>query len=79
MNAADAGVATRDAALALGLNFVPLCEERYDLVVSKALLEDPRVERLFGALASREVRAELTALGYDVSSAGSHVADVGAA
>jgi molybdate-binding protein len=76
MNAADAGVATRDAALAFGLHFVPWCEERFDLVLSKALLSDPRIERFFDALVSQEARTELDALGYDVSQAGAHVADV---
>jgi molybdate-binding protein len=76
MGAADVGVATRDAALLFGLRFVPLSEERYDLVVGKALLTDARVKRLFDALVSLPVRTELDALGYDVSQAGAHVADV---
>lgn len=76
MNAADAGVATRDAALAFGLRFIPLAEERYDLVLARALLADPRVERLLDVLVSQAMRRELTALGYDTAQTGRRVADV---
>jgi molybdate-binding protein len=77
MNAADVGVATRDAAITLGLRFLPLTEERYDLVLRKEHASDPRIARFFDGLATREVRIELDALGYDLSAAGAHVADVG--
>ena len=76
VNAADAGVATRDAAIAFGLRFVPLAEERYDLVVPSALLPDARIERLLDVLVSRAMRRELEALGYDVSGTGQRVAEV---
>jgi molybdate-binding protein/DNA-binding XRE family transcriptional regulator len=79
MGAADAGVATRDAALAFGLRFLPLAEERYDLVVPSASVGDPRLARLFDVLVSAEFRRELTALGYDMEPAGRRVAEVHAA
>jgi molybdate-binding protein/DNA-binding XRE family transcriptional regulator len=74
MGAADAGVASRDAALAFGLGFVPLAEERYDLVIPLALFEDRRVERLLDVMTSLAYRRELSALGYDVRATGSIVA-----
>jgi putative molybdopterin biosynthesis protein len=79
MGAADVGVATRDAALAFGLHFVPLAEERYDLVVPKPLLADARIARLFDVLVSGATRRELSALGYDVAPTGKRVAEVRAA
>lgn len=79
MGAADVGVATRDAALALGLRFVPLAEERYDLVIPQPLMTDARVERLLDVLVSQASRRELDSLGYDVANAGSRVAEVPAA
>ena len=79
MGAADVGVATRDAALAFGLRFVPLAEERYDLVIPQPLMSDARVERLLDVLVSQASRRELESLGYDVSNAGRHVAEVHAA
>jgi molybdate-binding protein/DNA-binding XRE family transcriptional regulator len=78
MGAADVGVATRDAAVSLGLGFIPLAEERYDLAVPRSALSDPRLARLFDVVSSAEFRRELSALGYDVSAAGDHAAEVSA-
>jgi putative molybdopterin biosynthesis protein len=79
MGAADVGVATRDAALAFGLGFVPLAEERYDLALPKSGLADPRIERLLDVLVSGALRRELGAIGYDVRPTGERAAEVDAA
>jgi putative molybdopterin biosynthesis protein len=79
MGAADTGVATRDAALAFGLSFVPLAEERYDLVVPRASFGDPRLQRLFDTLSSSVFQRELSCLGYHVRSTGERVAELSAA
>lgn len=71
LGAADAGIATRGAALAHGLGFVPLAEERFDLVVPADLADDPRVGRLIDALGSRPFRDELDSIGgYDTADSG---------
>lgn len=79
LGAADAGVATRDAALAFGLHFVPLAEERYDLVVPRASFGDPRLQRLLDTLSSGVFQRELACLGYDVRCSGERVAELSAA
>jgi putative molybdopterin biosynthesis protein len=79
LGAADVGVATRDAALAFGLDFVPLAEERYDVVVPRAELADPRLQRLLDTMTTAAYRRELSALGYDVQACGDRVADIGSA
>lgn len=79
LDAADVGIATRDAATAFGLAFVPLAEERYDLVVPRDDLDDPRFLRLFEVMTGALFRRELSALGYDVSQCGARVAEVLAA
>jgi len=79
MGAADVGVATRDAALAFGLHFLPLAEERYDLVVPRAALADARLRRLFDTLSSGVFQRELACLGYDVRCSGQRVAELSAA
>lgn len=79
MGAGDVGVATRDAAIACGLDFIPLAEERYDLVVPRASMGDVRLVRLFEVMTSKATRRELTALGYDVRSCGDRVAQLPAA
>lgn len=76
MGAADVGIATRDAAIAFNLDFVPLTEERYDLVIPRDDLSDPRLVRLFDVMTAAPLRRELAALGYDVSPAGTRVAEI---
>ncbi len=76
LGAADVGMATRDAALAFGLEFVPLAEERYDLVVPRDDLGDPRLIRLFDVMTASAFRRELSSLGYDVEKCGDRVAVV---
>lgn len=79
IGAAGVGIATRDAAIAYGLGFVPLAQERYDLVLPTASLEDPRVQRFLDLMTTSTVRRELASLGYDVRSCGDRVAEVAAA
>ncbi len=79
MGAADTGVATRDAAMAFGLGFVALAEERYDLAIPRPVLADARLQRLLDVLVSGEFRRELSALGYDVRPSGERVAEIQAA
>ena len=79
MGAGDAGIATRDAALAYDLHFAPLAEERYDLVVPRDELNDPRLARLFDVMTASPLRRELSSLGYDVSQCGNRVAEIAAA
>jgi molybdate-binding protein/DNA-binding XRE family transcriptional regulator len=74
---ADVGVVARSAALAHGLDFVPLAEERFDLVLPKEWSGDPRVVRLFDTLESRGFRRELAAVGgYDARRSGQLVAEL---
>ncbi len=70
--AADAAVAPLAVARLLGLDFVPLETERYDLVIPKELVDEhPGVRRLLDALSTRAVRRELEALGgYDTTHTG---------
>lgn len=75
---ADAGVSTRAAAEAYGLSFVPLAEDRFDLVLPLESAEDPRIARLLATLRSLPLRRELGALpGYSAARAGEPVAELG--
>ncbi|MFO0773922.1 MAG: substrate-binding domain-containing protein [Nitrospiraceae bacterium] len=64
---AQAGIGVRAAAQAFGLGFVPLQEERYDLVMATATLTGhPSLQQLLDAMVSRAFRSEVEALGgYD--------------
>ncbi len=71
---ADAGIATHAVALAHGLAFVPLHEERFDLVVPAELIELPSVERLLSILSGGAFRRQLRAIGgYETSGTGREV------
>lgn len=69
---ADVGMGVRSAARLLGLEFMPLQEERYDLVIPKRYFNDhPGLERLLDILVSRPFRTEVEALGgYDTRETG---------
>ena len=69
--AADVGIAIESAALAEGLDFVPLTEERFDLVLPAALASQPPISRLIDALDDPGFRTEVSHLpGYDGSQSG---------
>ena len=68
---ADDCIATRFVALALGLGFVPLETERFDLVVRTADLDLPMVRALTDALSLLSLRRKLAGLaGYDTTKTG---------
>ncbi len=75
--AADAGIALRAVAGVLGMDFIPLIQTRFDLVVPRDQIEHPAVALLLDLIQGRPLRAELAALpGYDVSRMGTIVADI---
>lgn len=77
--AADVGIAIESVALTAGLSFVPLSEERFDLVVPAELADGAPVARLIDVLDDREFRAEVDHLpGYDTEMSG-HVTTLEAA
>jgi molybdopterin molybdotransferase/putative molybdopterin biosynthesis protein len=65
---ADAGPGVFSAARALGLSFVPVAREPYELVFHADTWEDPRVKTLASAVTSPSFREALECLGgYDLS------------
>jgi putative molybdopterin biosynthesis protein len=72
-NNADTGLAIRAAAVALDLDFIPVAEERYDLILPKAFLDDPKVLCLLATIrGNNEFRRIVEGLGgYDLRDCGS--------
>ena len=65
---ADCGLGIAAAAQALDLDFVPLFQERYDLVIPKQFANDGLLAPLFGLLADAAFRKAVSQLtGYDVA------------
>jgi molybdate-binding protein/DNA-binding XRE family transcriptional regulator len=76
---ADAGPGIEAAARAFGLDFIPLQDERYDLVLPAEHLDTPPIQALLEVCTSRSCRDEVEALGgYDSSTAGTIVAELSA-
>ena len=71
---ADCGLGIAAAAQALDLDFIPLFQERYDLVFPKQFAESDLLAPLFGLLADAAFREAVSHLtGYDVSVMGTIV------
>ncbi len=68
---ADVGLAVRAVAQQHGLGFIPLFEERYDLVLSQAALHDPQLQPVLDYLQTAVFRQKVNALnGYDTTHTG---------
>src|SRR5688500_7064269 len=67
----DAGLATRTTAHLLGLDFVPLTRERFDMLVPKDRFFTKGMQSVLGIVGSLEFRHRVGALGgYDVTESG---------
>jgi len=62
-DSADAGLGILSAARIYGLDFIPICEEQYDFLVSAAEFGSLKVERLINTLGSAQFRSRLDELG----------------
>jgi molybdate-binding protein/DNA-binding XRE family transcriptional regulator len=68
---ADCCVATVSAAKCLGLDFIPLSTERFDLVVASSEMDNSGIRALFDALNRANLRHKLAMVaGYDVRHTG---------
>lgn len=69
---ADVGMGIYAAAKALGLEFMPVSEERYDLIIREDAFGDPKMAILMEVIRSDEFREMVRNLGgYDPSNSGS--------
>jgi putative molybdopterin biosynthesis protein len=73
--AADTGLGIHAAAEALGLDFIPVTKERYDLVIPRAYLDDEKIRILLEIIRSDEFKKKAMAMGgYEVHETGHPVA-----
>ncbi|HWO40751.1 MAG TPA: helix-turn-helix transcriptional regulator [Candidatus Eisenbacteria bacterium] len=72
---ADAGIGTKAAAQMLGLEFVPLARERFDVLIPKARFFERGIQVFMDIIGSRDFRGRVAAVGgYDVSESGRIIA-----
>lgn len=70
----DCCISTQASALTLGLNFIPLVEKPYHLVLRRAHLSLPPFEALLGTLGRSAFRREVeSCVGYDMRKAGNRL------
>jgi len=68
---ADCGLAVSAAAWACGLDFIPLFEERFDLVLAESTLADPLIAQLLDSICSAPIRGQIAGLaGYRTTDTG---------
>lgn len=68
----DVGMGIRAAALALELDFVPIAEERYDLIVPTLFLDDARIKAALELMSNDTFRSRIEDLGgYNLRDCGS--------
>ncbi len=73
---ADCGLGIAAAAHALDLDFIPLFQERYDLVIPKNHAESELLSPLFDVIAGKEFRMAVMRMpGYDVSVMGNLIVE----
>jgi putative molybdopterin biosynthesis protein len=75
---ADCGLGIAAGAQALGLDFIPLFQERYDLVIPRVYADSELLAPLMGILSDVEFKRAVAQLpGYDVTPMGQVIAEVG--
>jgi putative molybdopterin biosynthesis protein len=62
-NDSDVGIATVAAAKLLGLNFIPITEERFDMILEQQTFFEPAVQALIDVLRSEDFRGRVARLG----------------
>lgn len=60
---ADAALGIRAAAEVMDVDFMPVAEEKYDLILKAELLEDPKIKKLIKLISSEKIKAEIEKLG----------------
>ena len=74
---ADVGLGILSAANAMGMDFVPLLSEQYDLIIPKEFYESDLLQPVLSIIRSDQFRQEVDALGgYETSAMGEVVAEV---
>lgn len=69
--AADAGMGIFAAAKALGLDFIPVTTERYDLIIPENIFNDLRIRAILDIISEPDFQKQILSLGgYDIKDTG---------
>ncbi|KMT22699.1 molybdopterin biosynthesis protein [Clostridium cylindrosporum] len=68
---ADCGLGVLAAANMMGLDFIPVCSEDYDIILNREMLEDCRIKTFLEIITSKDFKERLNKIGgYDLTNAG---------
>lgn len=68
---ADTALGIRAAAEAVGLDFIPVKKEKYDIIVKRNMLEDKRIKNIIEIIKSEKFKNSVTELkGYSLNDSG---------
>jgi molybdate-binding protein len=71
---ADAGLGILSATKALGLDFIPIGTERYDLIIPSIYFNDEKIQKVIETIRSDEFKKMVSQMGgYDVSKTGEEI------
>lgn len=68
-DSADCGLGVLSSAEFMGLDFIPVCSEEYDIAVPKRMLDDERFKGFLDVIKSKEFKDKLDSIGgYEINS-----------
>lgn len=73
----DVGLGIKAAADSMGLDFIPLCRDRYDLIIPKIYYNTPNIQALLEIVNSAQFKKRIEDLGDNTSIRGYDICDCG--
>ena len=75
---ADVGLGIYSSAVALGLDFIPLAEERYDLIIPDKIIKTDKIQSVLELLNSKDFKIQVENLGgYNIEHMGKLIEKIG--
>lgn len=73
----DVGLGIKAAADSMGLDFIPICKDRYDLIIPKIYYNTPNIQSLLEIVNSAQFKKRIEDLGGNTSVKGYDICDCG--
>ncbi|MFL2751312.1 MAG: molybdopterin biosynthesis protein [Dehalococcoidia bacterium] len=75
--AANVGLGIKSAAITMGLNFIPVMKERFDLIIPNDQIDSQPIKTMLEIIKSKQFKTEVSLLGgYDTKSSGKLVCEL---
>ena len=71
------GLGIKSAAITMGLNFIPVMKERFDLIIPNDQIDSQPIKTMLEIIKSKQFKTEVSLLGgYDTKSSGKLVCEL---